>query len=371
MTRLRGGRPLRLRRTPEALGASRGPARPMTYRLAGVDIGAKDAILTEAAHLARSTYRDGVLNVGGEFGGLFRLGGCRDPVLVSSVDGVGTKTLLAGLLDRWDVIGADIVSHGANDVLCHGAAPLFMLDYVASEHLEARTVAAIIEGVATACRRNGIALLGGETAEMPGIYKPLQVDVVGCTVGVVERDRLITGREIQAGDALVGIASDGLHTNGYSLARAVLLPGGGTGAAARRTLDRVPPGFSDTLGEALMRPHRCYARPVLDLLARVRVGGIAHITGGGIPGNLVRMLPRGCRAVLTRRWPVPPLFTLMQSRGRLADAEMFRTFNMGLGLILIVARERADEAVAGLARSGEQAWVVGEIRRGARGVDIA
>ena len=151
----------------------------------------------------------------------------------------------------------------------------------------------------------------------------------------------------------------------------MLLPGGGTGAAARRALDRVPPGFSETLGEALMRPHRCYARPVLALLARVRVGGIAHITGGGIPGNLVRMLPRGCRAVLTRRWPVPPVFTLMQSRGRLADAEMFRTFNMGLGLILIVARERADEAVAALARSGEQAWVVGEIRRGARGVDIA
>lgn len=371
MMRLRGRRPLRLRRTHESLGAPRGKAaRRMTYRLAGVDISAKEAILAEAGSLVRSTYRDGVLNVGGEFGGLFRLGSYRDPVLVSSVDGVGTKTVLAGLLDRWDVIGADLVAHGANDVLCHGAAPLFMLDYVASEHLEARAVTAIIEGLAAACRRTGIALLGGETAEMPGIYKPQQVDVVGCTVGGVERERLITGREIEAGDALVGLASDGLHTNGYSLARAVLLRGGGTGTAARRALDRVPPGFSETLGDVLMRPHRCYARPVLDLLERVRIRGIAHITGGGIAGNLVRVLPRGCRAVVARGWPVPPVFALLQSRGRLSDDEMFRTFNMGVGMILVVAREHADEAVAALERSGERAWLMGEIRRGTRGVEI-
>jgi len=371
MTPVRGARPLRLRRTHEALGAPRGKAaRRMTYRLAGVDISAKEAILAEAGSLVRSTYQDGVLNVGGEFAGLFRLGRYRDPVLVSSVDGVGTKTRLAGLLDRWDVIGADIVSHGANDVLCHGAAPLFMLDYVASERLEGRAVTAIIEGLAAACRRIGVALLGGETAEMPGIYRPQQIDVVGCTVGAVERERLLTGREIQPGDAVVGIASDGLHTNGYSLARAVLLPAGGTGAAARRALDRVPPGFSETLGDVLMRPHRCYAPPVLALLERVRVRGIAHITGGGITGNLVRVLPRGCRAVVARRWPVPPVFALLQSRGGLTDAEMFRTFNMGIGMMLVVARADADAAAAALERSGEQAWVVGEIRRGSRGVEI-
>ena len=195
-------------------------------------------------------------------------------MLVSSVDGVGTKTLLAGLLDRWDVIGADIVAHGANDVLCHGAAPLFMLDYVASERLDARAVTAIIEGLAAACRRIGIALLGGETAEMPGIYKPQQVDVVGCTVGAVERERLLTGREIQPGDALVGLASDGLHTNGYSLARAVLLPAGGTGAAARRALDRVPPGLHrDARRRADAARTAATPRPVLDLLERVRVRG--------------------------------------------------------------------------------------------------
>ena len=369
MTPARGGRPLRLRRAP---AAARGRASErMTYRLAGVDIDRKEAVLADAGALVRSTYRDGVLNVGGEFGGLFRLAGYRDPVVVSSIDGVGTKTALAGILGRWDVIGADIASHGANDVVCHGAAPLFMLDYLAAESLDGRTVAALIEGIAAACRRIGIALLGGETAEMPGIYRRLQADVVGCTVGAVERERLITGGAIEPGDAVVGIASDGLHTNGYSLARAVLLPGGGSGAqAARRALDRVPAGWSETLADALMRPHRCYAGPVLDLAGRVPVRGIAHVTGGGIAGNLARVLPAGCRALLTRGWPEPPVFELIRRRGRVAEAEMFRTFNMGLGMLLVVARDRAEEAVADLARSGEQAWVVGEIRSGSRGVDV-
>jgi phosphoribosylformylglycinamidine cyclo-ligase len=369
MTRVRGERPLRLRRAP---AAARGRGAGLTYRLAGVDIEAKDTILEKAGALVRSTYRDSVLNLGGEFGGLFRLAGFREPVLVSSIDGVGTKTLLARALNRWDTIGADIVAHGANDVLCHGAAPLFMLDYLASDVLDAHAVAALIEGIAAACRRVGIALLGGETAEMPGIYRRRQTDVVGCTVGAVERERLITGREIQAGDAVVGIGSDGLHTNGYSLARAVLLPGTGVEAAAsvRRALDETPPGWAETLADALMRHHRCYAGPVLDLLASVPVRGIAHITGGGIAGNLVRILPRECRAYVTRGWPAPPVFALIQRRGRVSDSEMYRTFNMGLGMLLVLARERAEEAVARLVRSGEQAWVVGGIRRGARGVEF-
>ncbi|HLJ62032.1 MAG TPA: phosphoribosylformylglycinamidine cyclo-ligase [bacterium] len=348
-----------------------GAREPLTYRDAGVDIDAKETILAGVGGLVRSTFRDGVLNTGGEFGGLFRLAGYRDPVLVTSIDGVGTKTRIAALFDRWDVIGADIVAHGANDVLCHGATPLFMVDYIAAEALAPEVVAPIIEGMTAACRRHGVALLGGETAEMPGIYKSLQVDVAGCTVGAVERDRLITGRAVRPGDVIVGLASDGLHTNGYSLARTVLLPGGGLGDAARRALERTPRGFTEPLADALLRPHRCYVRTVLDLRERVDVRAIAHVTGGGIPGNLVRVLPEGCRAAVDRgRWPVPPLFALIQRRGRVADGEMWRAFNMGLGLLLVVPRAQAADAVARLERAGERTWVVGEIVGGSRGVEL-
>ncbi|HXX37982.1 MAG TPA: phosphoribosylformylglycinamidine cyclo-ligase [bacterium] len=344
---------------------------PLTYREAGVDIDAKDTLLAGIGSLVRTTFRDGVLNTGGEFGGLFRLTGYHDPVLVTSIDGVGTKTRIAGLLERWDVIGSDIVAHGANDVLCHGATPLFMVDYVAADLLDPGVVATIIEAITLACRRHGIALLGGETAEMPGIYKSLQVDVAGCTVGAVERDRLVTGRTIRPGDAIIGVASDGLHTNGYSLARAALLPGGGGGNVARRALARTPRGFTETLGEALLRPHRCYVRPVLDLLGSIDVRGIAHVTGGGIPGNLVRVLPEGCRASVDRaRWSTPPLLAMIQRRGRIADGEMWRTFNMGLGLLLVVPRVDAGSAVALLQKAGERAWIVGEILGGSRGVDL-
>jgi phosphoribosylformylglycinamidine cyclo-ligase len=290
-------------------------------------------------------------------------------VLVSSIDGVGTKTKVAAALGRWETIGADIVAHGANDVLCHGAAPLFMLDYIAAAALRADVTASILQGIASGCRAQGIALLGGETAEMPGVYAPRQVDVAGCTVGAVERDHLLTGRMVRAGDAVVGLASDGLHTNGYSLARAVLLPR--DAAAARRALARTPGELSEPLGDALLRPHRCYVPPVLALRDHVEIHAIAHVTGGGIPGNLVRTLPEGCRASVVRgRWPVPPLFGMIQTHGRVADDEMFATLNMGLGLLLVVPRAQAEDAVARLERAGERAWVVGEIAPGVRGVDV-
>jgi phosphoribosylformylglycinamidine cyclo-ligase len=347
----------------------------------------------------RSTFRDGVLGTGEGFGGLFRLlaaanghravggsappvltpmdassphaGAWRDPVLVSSIDGVGTKTRIAAFCGRLRVAGADIVSHGANDVLCHGAVPLFMLDYIAASSLDRSAVREVIRGIAEACRRQAISLVGGETAEMPGVYARGEIDVVGCTVGVVERARMLTGEAIQPGDAIVGVASDGLHTNGYTLARAALFPSGGP-VAIRRALAKRPAGFAESLGEALLRPHRPYARAVLSMREHVEIHGIAHVTGGGVPGNLVRILPEGRHAFLERRrWPAPPLYALIQKQGRIADAEMFRTFNMGLGLLLVVPASRADAAVAHLTRLGERAWVVGDIREGPRVVEIS
>ncbi len=295
----------------------------------------------------------------------------RDPVLVSSIDGVGTKTRIAALCGRLRVAGADIVSHGANDVLCHGAAPVFMLDYIAASSLDRSAVREVIRGIAEACRRQGISLVGGETAETPGVYARGEIDVVGCTVGVVERARMITGEAIRPGDIIVGVASDGLHTNGYTLARAALFPSGGH-AAIRRALATRPAGLAESLGEALLRPHRPYAHAVLSMREHVEIHGIAHVTGGGVPGNLVRILPDGRHACLDRRrWPVPPVYALIQKKGRIADAEMFRTFNMGLGLLLVVPASRAGAAVAHLARVGERAWVVGDIREGARAVEIS
>jgi len=342
---------------------------PLTYRDAGVDRATKEAALAAMGLRIRSTYREGILGTGEGFGGLFHLTGYRDPVLVTSIDGVGTKVRVADIAGRWRVVGADIVSHGANDVLCQGATPLFMLDYLAASHLVAKVVKEIIEGIVQACRDQGIILIGGETAELPGVYAQDGSDIVGCTVGAVERDRVITGAAIRPGDAIVGMAAEGLHTNGYSLARAALLPSGR--AAARRALAARPKELSESLGDALLRPHRPYARPVLALREQCEVRGIAHVTGGGIPGNLVRILPKGCRARISRgRWPVPPLFSMIRRRGNVSDAEMFRTFNMGLGLLLVVREEDAEMAVAHLERSGERAWVVGRILVGRRGVEI-
>lgn len=348
------------------------PAPPLTYRDTGVDADRKEAILAGVRAHIRSTYRGGVLGSGEGFAGLFRLAGYRDPVLVSSIDGVGTKTRIAAALGRWHVVGADIVSHGANDVLCHGAAPLFMLDYVASRVLDAEAITGILGGIVAACRDQGIVLLGGETAEMPGVYVKSEVDIVGATVGAVERDRVITGEAIRPGDVIVGIASDGLHTNGYSLARAVLLPDGAhQGAALRRALKKIPRGLSAPLGDVLLAPHRPYARPVLALRHHLEIGGIAHVTGGGIPGNLVRILPEGCGARIDPgRWPAAPLCAVIQKRGRIADAEMFRTFNMGLGLLLVVRAPEGAPAVSHLEEAGERAWIVGRIAAGPRGVEI-
>ena len=334
----------------------------MTYAQAGVDVDAAARLVDRIGALARATRRPEVLADVGPFGGLFRLSGYRDPVLVASADGVGTKLKLASLLGRFQAVGMDLVNHCVNDILCAGAEPLFFLDYIASGSLSDDERAAIVQGVAEACCAAGCALLGGETADLPDVYGPGDFDLVGFIVGAVERDAIIDGSSIRAGDALLGLPSSGLHTNGYSLARKVLGVGvGGDIEEERRRLERTYPGLDGTLGDALLAVHRCYYNELKPVLGRLK--GIAHITGGGLPGNLPRILPEGLAARLHKgTWSVPPIFRLIQERGKVADEEMYRVFNMGLGMVLVC--DPADvEAVRAPASGGPEALVVGEVVR--------
>jgi len=345
----------------------------MTYAQAGVDVDAAARLVERIGALARSTRRPEVLADVGPFGGLFRLSGYRpggrpsgrDAVLVASADGVGTKLKLAALLGRFQGVGMDLVNHCVNDIFCAGAEPLFFLDYIASGSLSDDERASIVEGVAESCRAAGCALLGGETADLPDVYGPGDFDLVGFIVGVVERDAIIDGASIRAGDALLGLPSSGLHTNGYSLARKVFGVGvGGDAVEERARLERHYSELGATLGDALLAVHRCYYNELKPVLARLK--GIAHITGGGLPGNLPRILPEGPstgsgQALAARlhegSWPVPPIFRLIQERGNIAEDEMYRAFNMGLGMVLVC--DPSDvEAVR--AQVGE-ALVVGEV----------
>jgi len=324
----------------------------MTYAQAGVDVDAAARLVDRIAEMARATRRPEVLADVGPFGGLFRLSGRRDPVLVASADGVGTKLKLASLAGRFQGVGADLVNHCVNDILCAGAEPLFFLDYIASGSLSDAERAAIVEGVADACRAAGCALLGGETADLPDVYGPGDFDLVGFIVGVVERDAIIDGASIRAGDALLGLPSSGLHTNGYSLARKVLGVGlGGDAVEERARLERHYAELGCPLGDALLAVHRCYYNDVKGVLGLLK--GIAHITGGGLPGNLPRILPEGVAARLHKGgWPAPPIFRLIQERGSVAKDEMYRAFNMGLGMVLVcdssnveAVREQVEEAI--------------------------
>jgi len=331
------------------------------YARAGVDIdAAADAVGRMKAHI-RTTVTPGVLTDVGGFGGMFALsalGALKDPVLVSSIDGVGTKLKVAFATGRHDTIGRDLVSHCVNDILVQGARPLFFLDYFGTGRLEMGVAADVVKGLAEGCRAAGCALIGGETAEMPGLYADGEYDLAGCIVGLVERAKVINGAGVAPGDVLLGLASEGLHTNGYSLARQALLEDAGMEMDAP-----VAALGGVTLGEALLWPHRCYAPAVLPLLdvSPGPVRAMAHITGGGFVDNIPRVLPAGVGVQIDRgAWDVPPLFRLIQEAGGVSEAEMFRVFNMGIGFVLVVTPEAAEDTLVRLRAAGETACRLGE-----------
>jgi len=323
------------------------------YRQSGVDIDAGNETVRRIKALARGTYTDGVLSGVGSFGGLFALGqNVADPVLVASADGVGTKLKVAFMTGVHNTIGADLVNHCVNDILVQGARPLFFLDYLATGRLAPDVAEQIVEGVARACVENGCALLGGETAEMPGFYQAGEYDVAGFIVGVVPRAKVVDGRHIEKGDALVALPSTGLHTNGYSLARRIAFD------VLKLDVNSVVPELGESVGEALMRTHRSYLPQIGPLLDRGWIKGMAHITGGGLTENVPRMFPEGRHFSLDRQsWTIPPLFQWLQRAGQLDDAEMFRAFNMGVGLVIATSPADAPALLGALPGS----WVIGQV----------
>jgi len=338
----------------------------MDYKSSGVDIEAGNEVVRRIKALARSTNTPGVLSDLGSFGGLFapEPGRPDAPVLVASADGVGTKLRVAFLANRHGTVGEDLVNHCVNDILVQGAAPLFFLDYFATGRLSPDVAVSVVEGLARACRENGCALLGGETAEMPGFYADGEYDLAGFVVGQVARAAIVDGRGIVPGDVLIGVPSSGLHTNGYSLARKIVFD------LLAFDVDTVVPDLGVTVADALLVPHRSYLRVVQPLLAGGRIKGMAHITGGGITDNVPRVFPGGVGAVVRRRaWEAPPLFRLLVEAGKVPDEDAMRTFNMGIGLVLIVGASEADGVLAGLRAAGETgARVIGETERGDRRV---
>lgn len=332
-----------------------------SYRDAGVDIDAADAAKDRIARLVAATHGPEVLGGVGHFGAFFQAPGPDNPyVLVSSADSVGTKILVAEILDQHESIGVDLVNHSINDILCCGARPLFFLDYFATDGFEPQRFEALIRGMTAACQAAGCALIGGETAQLPGIYEPGTYDLAGFIVGSVHRDRIIDGSRIAAGDRLIGLPSSGLHTNGYSLARAAFRLDAND-PTARERLAETPAWADRSLGELLLEPHRSYLPVVEPLLHEPWLHGLAHVTGGGIAGNVQRVIPAGLEAVIdVRTWEVPPLFRAIQEAGAVDEAEMYRVFNMGIGFVLIVAPDVADELVAKL----DGAVVIGEVEPG-------
>ncbi|GAB4460878.1 MAG: phosphoribosylformylglycinamidine cyclo-ligase [Armatimonadaceae bacterium] len=337
------------------------------YADAGVNIDAGNEAVQRMKEHIRSTFNPHVLSDVGSFGALFQpdFSGIGEPILVASVDGVGTKLKVAQMMNKHDTIGRDLVWHCVNDILVQGAKPLFFLDYFGTGKLNPLVAAEVVQGLAEGCRAVGCALVGGETAEMPGMYREGEYDLVGSIVGIVDRGKIIDGSRVSAGDALIGLASDGLHTNGYSLARYVLFEKAGL------TVDRFMPELGITLGEALLSPHRCYANSVLPLLKEYDIHGMAHITGGGFYDNIPRILPADCQAVVERRaWEVPPIFRLIQEAGSIAESEMYRTFNMGVGMVLVVPAEQGLAIVERLNQSGERAGLIGNVMRGSHEVQV-
>jgi phosphoribosylformylglycinamidine cyclo-ligase len=340
----------------------------LTYKDSGVDIDAGDRATAKIKRLAKSTFTPGVLKEIGSFGGFFSLSKreYKSPVLVSSVDSVGTKLKVAFMMGKHDTVGQDIVNHCVNDILVHGARPLFFLDYIGTGKLKPEVIAEIVKGLSQACRKAGCALIGGETAELPEFYQKGEYDLVGCVVGVVDRRNIIDGSNIRPGDQIIGIKSNGLHTNGYSLARNVFF------RKARLNVNSRVKELKTTVGKELLKVHRCYAPSILKLIQKHKIKGIAHITGGGIEGNLIRILPRNCKAVIhTNSWKVPPLFNVIQKLGNIYDDEMFKVFNMGIGLILVVAKKDTQKIMKNLSSLKETPFLIGEITSGRRQVRLS
>lgn len=328
----------------------------ISYKDTGVDITRGNAAKERIKKIVRKTFDGNVLSDIGLFGGLYAVpkGRYRQPVLVSSTDGVGTKLRIAFMLNRHDTVGQDLVNHCVNDILACGAKPMFFLDYLGLGKLEDGVVEALVSGLAKACRENGCALIGGETAQMPGFYADHEYDMAGTIVGIVERKKLIDGSTVRKGDVLIGLPSSGLHTNGYSLARKVLLE--------KYALDETVPELGCTMGEELLRIHKSYLKPVTAVLEKVRVKGISHVTGGGMMENTQRILPRGCRMKIDwSSWEMPAVFELIHQIGQVSYDEMIRTFNLGVGMILIVDKRSVDTTLRILRKKKEPGFVLGEI----------
>ncbi|MBN2067975.1 MAG: phosphoribosylformylglycinamidine cyclo-ligase [Candidatus Diapherotrites archaeon] len=338
-----------------------------TYREAGVDIEEGSRAVQLIKKHVKSTFSKDVLLDIGAFGGAVdakKLKKYKEPVLISSIDGVGTKTKIAAKLGKWDSVGKDIVGHSCNDILACGAEPWYFLDYLASSRLKAEKVEQIVKGMAEACKENGVSLIGGETAEMPGVYLEGETDIVGCIVGIVEKRGIIDGSRIRRGNMLIALQSNGLHTNGYSLARKVLIED------AKMDLGEVPEGFECSLGEELLWPHKSYAKAVLPLAKKGILKGIAHITGGGLIDNVGRLLPEGLGAEIIKGKLRPqPIFSLIKEKGMVPESDMFRTFNMGAGMVLIVEGKDEKKVLKEVEKAKEEAYVIGKIVKG-KGVQV-
>lgn len=329
----------------------------LTYRKAGVDIDKADLFISKIKPLVRKTDRREVLGGIGGFSGLFmpRLRGMKAPVLVSSTDGVGTKLLIAEMMDRYDTVGIDLVAMCVDDVVVTGAEPLFFLDYIAVGKIEPRKLVQLMKGIVKGCREAGCALMGGETAELPGLYAKGKFDLAGFCVGIVDKEKIIDGRRCRPCDKVIGLASSGLHSNGYSLVRKVFRP----------------KEVKGRLGAELLRPTRIYTRPILQVLIKIPIKAMAHITGGGFYDNIPRVLPEGLSVKIKKgSWPAPWIFRLIQERGKVGEREMFRTFNMGVGMVVVVSAGDALKTVQLFGRLGQKAWIIGDLTEGSKEVRI-
>ncbi len=338
-----------------------------SYKDAGVDIDLADHIVKKIKPLISKTFIPGVLGDIGGFGGLFSLTGqnYKEPVLVSGTDGVGTKLKIAFALDKHDSVGIDLVAMCVNDIVTCGAKPLFFLDYISIGKLSEKVAVELIKGIAEGCKMANCALLGGETAEMPDFYPQGEYDLAGFAVGIVEKSKIIDGREIREGDSVIGITSNGLHSNGFSLARKVLLED------KKYELEEKLTVLKRTLGEELLRPTRIYVKPVLYLLEKYKILGIAHITGGGLLENIPRILPEGVSVQIDQKsWTKPPIFSLIQKEGKISDEEMYRTFNMGIGMVLIVRSDKTEQIIDELKQLNFSSYLIGRIVKGKRKVEI-